>query len=332
MNLFIDTNVYLSFYHFSNDDLEELNKLSVAIDNKKIKLFITEHAISEYKRNRDAKIADALKRFVEQKAPTQFPQICKEYKEFDDLRKCLSAYEVYKSRILTSLKSDIEHRTLGADKIILDLFSRATTIPLKDEYFDKALRRHQLGNPPGKKDSIGDAVNWTCLASAVPENEEMFFISNDKDYFSVLAEENPCHFLVDEWKTQKGSEIWFYRSLSDFFREKFPDIKLASELEKELAIKNFVNSSSFDSTHKAIKKLTKFNDLTSEDINQIISASVTNNQIYLIKEDEDIRSFLFGLAENYEEEIDTDLWNAFQDTFTLEDNQPEYEFVDGIPF
>lgn len=25
MNIFIDTNIFLSFYHFSNDDLQELN-------------------------------------------------------------------------------------------------------------------------------------------------------------------------------------------------------------------------------------------------------------------------------------------------------------------
>jgi hypothetical protein len=27
MHLFIDTNIYLAFYHFSSDDLEELKKL-----------------------------------------------------------------------------------------------------------------------------------------------------------------------------------------------------------------------------------------------------------------------------------------------------------------
>ena len=32
MNLFIDTNVFLSFFHLSNDDLEEIHKLAVLIE------------------------------------------------------------------------------------------------------------------------------------------------------------------------------------------------------------------------------------------------------------------------------------------------------------
>ena len=38
MNLFIDTNIYLTFYDFSKDDIEELRKLEVAIKAKKINL------------------------------------------------------------------------------------------------------------------------------------------------------------------------------------------------------------------------------------------------------------------------------------------------------
>lgn len=331
MNLFIDTNIYLNFYHFANDDLEELKKLTVVIDKKKITLFTTEQAISEFKRNRDNKIADALKRFSEQKSPNQFPQICKEYGEFKNLEKGLKTYELAKSKIMSSLKEDIEKRTLGADIIIGELFRRATVIPLKEPYYQEALKRHNLGNPPGKNDSMGDAVNWTCLLAEAPSQEKMYLISDDKDYFSVLTDKKSCQFLVDEWAERKSSQIVFHRSLSDFFREKFPDIKLASELEKEIAINNFMNSNCFNDTDKAIRDLEKYDEFTPSEVNQILTASINNNQIYWIKEKSNVRSFLFGIAENYQKIIDIDLWNTFQETYNIEE-EPEYNMIEGIPF
>jgi len=60
--LFIDTNILLSFYHLTNEDIEELKKLIVLIDNDKITLFLTDHVQNEFYRNRGSKIADAMKR------------------------------------------------------------------------------------------------------------------------------------------------------------------------------------------------------------------------------------------------------------------------------
>ena len=62
MNIFIDTNIFLSFVdHLSNDDLEELNKLSLLLQQGKTKLYLPEQVVQEFRRNRDNKIADALK-------------------------------------------------------------------------------------------------------------------------------------------------------------------------------------------------------------------------------------------------------------------------------
>ena len=87
MNLFIDTNVLLSFYHLASDDLEELRKLSVLIDKDKIKLLLPRQVVNEFRRNRENKIADALKGLKGQNLKLQFPQICKDYPEYKDLRR-----------------------------------------------------------------------------------------------------------------------------------------------------------------------------------------------------------------------------------------------------
>ena len=43
-HLFIDTNVLLNFYAFSNDDLQELEKLIRILKTKVVKLYITQQA------------------------------------------------------------------------------------------------------------------------------------------------------------------------------------------------------------------------------------------------------------------------------------------------
>jgi len=51
MNLFIDTNIYLAFYHLTSDDLEQLKKLLAVISSKKANVYLIEQVIQEFKRN-----------------------------------------------------------------------------------------------------------------------------------------------------------------------------------------------------------------------------------------------------------------------------------------
>ena len=62
MNIFIDTNVYLSFYHLSSDDLEELKKLVVLAREGKVVLLLPEQVIDEFRRNRAANLRSVLLR------------------------------------------------------------------------------------------------------------------------------------------------------------------------------------------------------------------------------------------------------------------------------
>ncbi len=62
MNVFIDTNVFLSFCHLTNYDLEELRKLKVLLEKGNVVLHLLDQTVDESRRNRESKIADALKR------------------------------------------------------------------------------------------------------------------------------------------------------------------------------------------------------------------------------------------------------------------------------
>src|SRR6056297_2305697 len=204
MRLFIDTNIFLSFYHLTTDDLEELRKLSVLLDQGKIELYLPEQVVREFNRNREAKLSDALNKFQQDNLNRQFPQICKEYSEYSKMRKAIKDYAQAKSKLLEELSEDIQNGNLRADEVIEDLFSKAEHIETTIKLFTKAKRRYQLGDPPGKKGSYGDALNWVALLKSVSKNSDLFFISNDGDYVSSLKKECFSDFLAEEWKNKNG--------------------------------------------------------------------------------------------------------------------------------
>ncbi len=78
LNLFIDTNVLLSFYHLTSEDLEELKKLAALIDKGEILLFLPDQVEREFRRNRAGKIIDAMRRLQDVKFNLSFPLFAKE--------------------------------------------------------------------------------------------------------------------------------------------------------------------------------------------------------------------------------------------------------------
>ena len=159
MNLFIDTNVYLSFFHLSSDDLDELKKLALMVHQGRVKLFMPEQVLMEFKRNRSAKIADALKQLREQRLNLQFPQISRHYEEYDSLREAQREYEKHHASLVERVEHDILNRKLKADEVIQELVDIAVVTPTSPALIGDARLRMDLGNPPGKKGSLGDAVN-----------------------------------------------------------------------------------------------------------------------------------------------------------------------------
>jgi len=314
MNLFIDTNIYLTFYHYSSDDLEELKKLAVAIKSGEITLYSTQQIQDEFKRNRESKIADALKRFNEQKLGTQFPQICKDYEEYKALRDAVSAYDQYKERILEKLLTAVKANSLGADKIILELFAKTKTFEHDDSIFEIAKKRMERGNPPGKDGSLGDAINWETLLRKMPK-EELSLITDDKDYISQVDDTRLSEFLSNEWEKLKGTKIFLYRKLSEFFRHKFPKIKLASEMEKELAISQLARAGNFQRTHSVVANLLSFTDFTNDELNAIVDAAISNDQVYRIAEDADVSLFMQSVVKGREKHIDPEKFKTFTEYY-----------------
>lgn len=326
MNIFIDTNIYLSFYHLSSDDLEELKKLVVLVREGKIILLLPDQVIDEFRRNRAAKIADALKRMREQRRSLQLPQVARQYEEYKRVREAQAEYDKQFDTLIERIEADVATGTLEADAIIEELFQVARKIPMTNEAVSRARLRVELGRPPGKKGSLGDAVNWELLLETVTEGEDLYFVSDDADYTSPLNEDQIHPYLENEWSETKTSNVYFYKRLSALFREKFPDIRLASELEKDLLIQELAESPNFLTTHNVIAKLKRYSDFSRAQINALVTAAVTNNQVYWIAKDSDVTAFFSSLLQGREDLVNPD--NLRRLKYALEELEPYHD----IPF
>lgn len=319
MHLFIDTNIFLNFFHYAKDDLAELDKLAVLLRNQKITLHLPSQVVDEFGRNRDIKIADALKTFRQVSLPKAFPQIVHQYQQYKELRDALRQYEKARTEILEAIEADIVQERLRADQVIKELFFRATAEQSSaPEILEKARLRYDLGNPPGKNGSLGDAINWETLIHYVPDSEDLHLITADSDYISAINEQYMNSFLLKEWLRRKQSRIFMYKNLTSFFAEKFPEIKLSSEYELNLIIEALAASRSFHNTHMVLYRLSTFTGFSQAQLNDIVSAAVSNSQIYWIASDEDVNEILNAIVAPNRHLIDARLLAQFDALFQAE--------------
>lgn len=315
-NLYIDTNVYLTFYHLTNEDLEQLNKLLVLIENNSdICLHLPEQTLDEFGRNREKKIAEAISILEQQKLNDQFPIICKQYDEFKEINEARISFDRNKKSLLKKLMNDAIERKLSADVVINDLFNNAIFHNHNETLIKLAKDRIDLGKPPGKNKSYGDAINWETLLEFIPDYEDLYFISDDGDFESKINKSIFNSYLMDEWTTRKRSKIYYYRKISDFFKDQYPTIKLASEFEKDILIEKLAHARSYASSRTILYKLDKYEDFSSKQINDFVSACCSNNQVYWIKHDIDIKSIIQKIVNYNFEKISPDLLKSYFDTF-----------------
>lgn len=314
-HLFMDTNILLSFFHFSNDDLDELRKLAVLVGKGELHLILPDQVISEFRRNRAGKIADALNRLRKQDLSLQFPQLSRGYEEYERIREAQSEYSRLHAELIKRIKADVESLELKADSVVTELFQLADILATTEDIVTKARLRIQLGNPPGKKGSLGDAVNWEILLQKGPKKCEVFFITEDGDYSSPLNDDLLDPFLLSEWKDTKSGSIILYKRLSQFFKAHYPDIELGTELEKGELIRALSASGAFARTHEIIAKLSKFAVFSDAQVALIAEAVANNDQVYWIINDHDVRSFVTSLISRRTYAVDDEVLVLLNERF-----------------
>ena len=286
--LFLDSNIWLSLYHFSSDDLEQFAKLKDLLKSKDIILMIPRQVHDEVWRNRDNKLFDCMKEFNQIKF--NLPVFCKNYTEYPEFDKKLSDLNKLISAWKNKIEGDINELTLPADVVIRSFFTEENLIPCT-EFVAEAQVRFTLGNPPGKDGKFGDAINWTCLLKKIPVEQDLYFVSADKDYVSPFAKDKFSVFLRREWETSKKSKIHFFKNLQSFVSAHVKEIKLRQEEEKNSIIRSLAASRSYSSSHVIIEKLSKIASWSDDQVDEICSIVWENSQVGDIFEDDDIIAF-----------------------------------------
>lgn len=233
MNLFLDSNIWLSFYFLSREEIEGFAKLAGLVEEGRVTLFLPEQVSDEIRRNRDKVVAGALEPLTAEEEILEIPRLGEEYEEAEALRRALLAYRQARFRLVERILEEYGRRRLAADRLVDRLFQAARPVPVTDDVLARARFRYDRGNPPGKEGSYGDAVNWECLLAAVPDGEDLFFITRDSDFYARTSRDEFSPFLAEEWTARKRSRIVFFNRLSAFCCDQLPHLRFASEAEKE---------------------------------------------------------------------------------------------------
>ena len=301
-NLFIDSNIWLSLYHFTSDDLEQFGKIKDMI-GEHIQLFIPEQTRNEVQRNRDSKIKDSFDRF--KKFELQFPAFCKNYPNYKDFSHDLNKLRERHKEWCDIIRDDIKNQELPADKVISSIFDSCPKVESTEDIIKSAELRYKVGNPPGKDNKLGDAINWETLLFLVPDGEDLFFVSADKDYQSVIGDNSFNLFLLEEWEKKKHSKIHYFSSLVSFINAHVKEISLQTEQEKDDMINALIDSWNFRRTHAIIGALNNYHEWSPQQIDDLCRAVVENNQVSRILGDDDVLTFYDNLLDSTSVETDS---------------------------
>jgi len=221
MHLFVDTNIYLSFYHFTNDDLEILQKLTECVQHQQIVLHLPQHVLNEWERNREVKLNLAISEVKK----IQFQLSLPRHMSGLDMAKLYieSIVQAKKARDHLVAEATAKARTYGleVDGLLKSLFAAATVHAEDDAIFARAKLRADKGNPPGKQGSIGDQYNWEILLAQVP-NANLYVVTKDGDYKSALEGPAgnglsfPNSVLQREWQSAKQASLSIFGSIKEF--------------------------------------------------------------------------------------------------------------------
>ena len=357
MNLFIDTNVFLSFYEYSSEDLDQLEQLTAYIKTDNVILHLPEQVKHEYLRGRDGTLNRAMKDFRNPRLLSRFPRMAMDYDEYNSLHKYINKCHEAHKLLMEVLEKDISEGNLKADNLIRNVFALSKFVPTDDGIIAAARNRADLGNPPGKPRSIGDATIWEALLESVPENQVFCLISQDADFLSPYNQKTLHPFLENEWLERKGIKPNFFSTLSEAAR--FLEIRIIWNRfqEIEYAIRFLAHSFSFSSTHQNVIDLKNLDaHFTIRQFNRLLVAVPRNSQIDWIFWDHDVVEFYWNLTEGrlgeiYREtleefqpwlresmnrleygEIPVEMMGRFQDILDLDPSQASSEDDDDIPF
>jgi hypothetical protein len=192
----IDAQIFLDFYR-----LKEVNPLLQSLIQITDYILVTRQVVNEVYRNK-AQVAYEVLRNDINKFPSKIqmpgasiaqaqviePNFGNQISEIRDrANKTNLEIDQIKKDLAEIYSQTLEEVSRGKDNVSLNL-EKIFTNPLEhtETQFEKAKRRKDLGNPPGKSgDPIGDELNWEqILDYSQNEKHSICIVSRDGDFYS----------------------------------------------------------------------------------------------------------------------------------------------------
>jgi predicted nucleic acid-binding protein len=242
--LFVDTNIWLDFYRVKNEAALSLLEHAEAVSDR---LIVTFQVESEFKKNRQAVIADSLKE-LKQLPQIGRPGIFSDAKAVKMVNKGVSDANKRIAGLRTRLMKALDNPALHDPvyKACQRIFHKQDHLTLTREnklryvIRRKAFRRFIHGCPPRKRDdtSLGDAFNWEWMIHCANENNaELVIVSRDQDYGQEIEKKVYVNdHLRQEFseRVSKKKKLLLYNKLSDalkHFQVKVTEAEEAVEAE-----------------------------------------------------------------------------------------------------
>lgn len=303
MRVLIDTNIYLAFYEFSQDDLKKLSEAFDLAGQHEFSFLSTKQIKDEFERRRSSVISKSLDKLRDLKVPgiPTMLQGINEANNFIESRKSLA--ETHKNFVDAAYKK-VTEKALAADVLISKILENSTNIDLHSEIIERAKFRVECGNPPGKKGSLGDAINWEALLSIDDDKNDVVIVTQDRDYIDPLDKSALNSFLRLERQENHPSEIRLFQTLGEFISNLFPkaNVEIFQEVDKKISA--LAGSTSFANTHAAIAELSSVDYFTKKQAATLVHILNQNDQVKWILDDKDVRDFYTKLQKDCEQKLD----------------------------
>lgn len=290
--IFIDTNQYRHLFSKNEGFSDEIkNLLDKLINQDHIKLLLPQQVKEEVERNRfeswyyeeikdnNSKIKKIEKNIKELEESTILTTT-----EVQKIKKRLNLELASLKKEATVIKKRFRELKSKANQKLKKLFGEAELIMETDQIVYNARLRLDKGNPP-KDNKLGDALIWESLLSflcSAPIKSSLIFVARDGN---AWGKEGFNPWLEKELKEKTKVSISFTKALADISgltREEQEGLRKVEQTElKNNAVSSFINSGSFVTAGENCWALLNYKEiLTEEDYIKIISASISNYEIY----------------------------------------------------
>ncbi len=206
--IFIDTNIFLDFYRYNNNE----NILEVKKEFSKYKKhFInTEQSHDEFYRNRERTINEFIETLKSQINPTFESNFIYNFEGFDRYINSIKRANQEINKMIEKCKELILDSQKDPVCNIYSIFN-SKMFPRTEDIVDKAIKRKYIGNPPtSNKYTCCDEIIWETILQQC--EDDLIIVTRDKTFKENL------NFLKTEFNNKTKKELKTVDSISNAIR------------------------------------------------------------------------------------------------------------------